>query len=340
MEPIPVLDSVSISQEELYQARLIVARQKFWTKDVEKLLRRWRGQTNLRRAELQLAEQNYNRKYYLLGVPATILSTIVSSGILTTFKNCNVCSDGCIPASSGSCNSDEWIRLAMGLIGIFSIIFTCVSLFMNYGNQSSNSKNAADSYEEITRDIDAILQKPISTRGDAITTLDSIRTRFDDISKKSPSSSSNIKLEYQTLKEKSMRRFSSPLPDQVNIPTGKIPDASKLAKILIDTMETENKEQIKIKKEIADKNDYDTDEENRDVVISFDIDSFRPTDRPEKRLEMQKSLEKALEFELKRMYPLEEPNGGSPPLSEKSPKKTKRKKRNINAGPPKDKEEV
>lgn len=298
-----------LTPEEIYQARLIVARQKFWTPDIEKLLRRWRRQVNLLHAEHKLAEYKYNRRYYLLGVPATIASTVVASGILSTFKNCNECVTGCTPASTDSCANDEWIRLAMGLIGVISIVLTCLSVFLNYGQASSDNKGTADDYGTLTRELDAVLESPVSTRGDPISFLQGIRTRFDDISKQSPLST-NISLEYKTIKEekRKMSNVGPPSPEQVYIngKRRKIPDASSLAKILVDKIEADGQAKASVRRKVIEENDYDSDEENeREVAITFDFDELRPEDllENEKKNTIQASLARALEFELTRMYP-------------------------------------
>lgn len=319
-----------LTPDEIHQARLIVARQKFWTKDIEKLLRRWRRQINDLQGEHKLAEKKYNKRYYIIGVPATVLAAIVASGILSTFKNCNECSAGCIPAASGSCANDEWIRLVMGIIGLISILFTCVSVFMNYGQASSDNKNSASDFGSLAREIDAVLDSPVSARGDPISFLHGIRARFDDMLKNSPIVSSKISLEYRTIEErKKSVAPGPPRPDQVHLGAkkGKIPDASSLARILIDNIEAEEQERVSIRKKVEKENDHDTDEE-KEVAITFDLDELKPEDLLEnnRRNIVQSSLARALEFELNRMYTdVEEPVKDK--LESTSPKIDVRKKK-------------
>lgn len=341
-----------LTPEEVYQARLIVARQKFWTQDIEKLLRKWRRQiTNLQMHHKTL-EATYNRRYYLLGVPASILSTVVASGVLTTFKNCNTCTIGCVPeeANSGSCGNDEWVRLSMGILGIFAIIFTCLSVFLNYGQASRDNKATADDFSSLARKIDTIMDTPVSAREDPITFLNGIRTEFDDISKNSPvGGMPKISLEYRTVGE---IKTGPPRPDQVNFAKKKkIPDASSLAKILMDNLENEEKERTLVQEKVHKENDHDTDEE-KDVAIAFDLDELRPEDllKNDRRAVVQQSLTRALEFELSRMYNDPEPSNdnqntispltGAQPNATSPRKKKKVKKSSPPADPPKEKEEV
>lgn len=298
-----------LSPEEIYQAKLTVACQKFWTPDIEKLLRRWRRQINLLHREHKLLEYKYNKRYYIIGVPASIASTVVASGILTTFKNCNECTAGCIPAATSPCANDEWVRFAMGIIGIIAIILTCLSVFLNYGKASSDEKGTADDLGILARELDAMLETPISARGDPISFLQGIRTKFDDITKKSPISST-ISLEYRTIKEEKKKMSVAggpPSPDQVYIggKRRKIPDASSLAKILVDKIEAEGKAKASVRRKVNEENDYDTDEEGKEVAITFDFEELRPEDllENERKNTVQASLARALEFELTRMYP-------------------------------------
>lgn len=288
------------SPEVISQARIIVARTRFWTSDIEKLLRRWRKQINSRHFEHKEAERKYTKLYYLIGVPTTILSTVVASGVLTTFKNCNICVAECSPDATSVCAGDEYIRLVMGLLGIVSLALTAIMIFLNYGAASVDNKNASDDYGQLVREIDAIVEAPIIARGDPIISLHQIRTRFDDIVKKSPGLNSQISLEYKTVKTERSAVTS-------NARKTKMPDASSLAKILVDKIEEENvNEAVKLQK-IEENNNYDTDEE-KEVAIGMDLEKLRPGDTVEdtKRTAIEESLTRALEFELSRFYVPEE----------------------------------
>lgn len=322
-----------ISPEILTQARNIVARTKLWTSDIEKLLRRWRKQINGLHSKHKEASSKYSRLYYLIGVPTTILSTIVSSGVLTTFQNCNVCTTDCSVNASSSCAGDEYIRLAMGILGVLSVILTAIMIFLNYGASSADHKTASDEYGQLVREIDAIVEAPIIARGDAIISLHQIRTKFDDIVKKSPSLQSEISLEYKTVK-------NDKITGGTHTKT-KMPDASSLAKILVDTIEEENENDVMTRQKIEEENDHDTDED-KEVAIGIDLESMRPGDT--KRTAMENSLARALEFELSRFYP----PGVSSRVSH-GPHRSKRKKVKssevIQIGPtdddnPKDKDEL
>jgi hypothetical protein len=354
-----------MSPEEIYQARLIVAQGKFWTPEIEKLFRRWKRQINIRREGHQHQERTYNKRYYYLGVPANIFGTIVASGVLSTFKNCDVCASpttstilttivttATISTTSptASCSNDEIIRLVMGIIAVFSLCLTILMVFMDYGGGRQANKDSGDNCDGLSRKIEGMLNTPISRRGDPIEFLHEIRNEFDDIRKNSPAlpSKYNSTLEYRTIERKksktpSMTKLSptvspstppkmSPKASQKMSPkaspkaslkaksksTGSLPSskslrASKIAKKVLKQV-AENEKETTLQLEKA--NDYDTDEEDKEVTLAFDIESLRPDDilNDIRRKSVQHSLTKALEFELSRMYTDET---RSPPIRRK-----------------------
>lgn len=325
-----------MSPEEIYQARLIVAQGKFWTPEIEKLFRRWKRQINLRREGHQHQERTYNKRYYYLGVPANIFGTIVASGVLSTFKNCDVCTS---PTTStilttivtttalsttspaASCANDEIIRLVMGIIAVFSLCLTILMVFMDYGGGRQANKDSGDNCDGLSRKIEGMLNTPISRRGDPIEFLHEIRNEFDDIRKNSPAlpSKYNSTLEYRTIERKksktpSMTKLSPSTPQKVSqkvslkakskstgsLPSSKSLRASKIAKKVLKQVAENEKTNLQLEKA----NDYDTDEEDKEVTLAFDIESLRPDDilNDIRRKSVQHSLTKALEFELSRMY--------------------------------------
>ena len=315
-----------MTREEIYQARLIVAQTQFWTPALEKLLRRWKRQINLRREGHKLAERSYSKKYYFLGVPATVCSTVVASGILSTFKNCDECGS-LLTTTSGSattipigvptisCASDEWIRLVMGILAVFSLILSALMVFMDYGGAREANKQATDSCDELSRDIEGVLNTPISRRGDPVEKLHYFRNRFDDIKKASPSipAKYEVSLEYHAVvggggmerkkSSKSLKAKAKSEPIEMATTAPERLSPKKIAKIAHNAAKNVLDEQRRETKFIEQANDYDTDEENREVAIPFDIEEFRPDDILERqRKDGLKSLSKALEFELTRMY--------------------------------------
>jgi hypothetical protein len=293
-----------MTDEEIYQARLIVARVKFWTADIEKLLRRWLVQINKRRQGHAEAQRACNKKYYIFGLPTAILSTVVASGILVTFKNCDSCS-----GTASSCSSDEWIRLLMGILSIISLVATAIMLYMDFGGARQEHKDATDGYDELSRNISGLLTTPTSSRGDAIEKINEIRRTFDDIKKSSPSLSKEYdsSLTYRNISEKKKKKNTN-LPALVNT-TDEPPKksarekAEDIASMVVQNIEKVEKEKIEKEKILKHENDYSTDDEGKEVAVGVDIDSLRPGDilQHDKKTIIQDSLAKALEFELERL---------------------------------------
>ncbi len=317
-----------MTREEIYQARLIVAQTRFWTPALEKLLRRWKRQINLRREGHKLAERSYSKKYYFLGVPATVCSTVVASGILSTFKNCDEVGS-LLTTTSGSvtttpigvpvisCASNEWIRLVMGILAIISLILSALMIFMDYGGAREANKQATDSCDELSRDIEGVLNTPISRRGDPVEKLHYFRNKFDDIKKSSPSipAKYEVSLEYHAVavggvaaeRKKSSKSLKAkevePVEMKIIGSSAERISPKKIAKIAHNAAKNVLEEQQRETKFIEQANAYDTDEEDKEVALPYDIEEFRPDDILERQRKAElKSLSKALEFELTRMY--------------------------------------
>jgi hypothetical protein len=299
----------NFTTEELAQARIIAARSKFWTPDVEKLLRKWKRQIIERQFIHKKGERLDHVMYYIFGIPTSILLGIVSAGVIATFQNCDTCDQG------DKCSSDEWIRLVIGFIGIISTVLSAITTFLDFGGKREKHKTAIDDYDNIIRKIDSILQTSIVARGDPIVIISEIRNMYDEIGKNSPIMPSSYykNLEYKYIGDTEIplsdlsdrKRLKPPSPEDVEKLgiTAKTLSSSKLADILLKNIEKQEKTFAKRKKRIDKANDYDTDDE-KEVTIGIDLDQTRAEDLLEdkKRKMIHDSLAKALEFELQRLY--------------------------------------
>ena len=178
------------------EEKLALVRSKLWTPELDKLLRRWKRQIDLRRkGHIKLSRQ-YDKKHYILGVPATVLSTITTTGTLTTFQDCSSPPNSNSTSNSSFwCTSAEWIRLAMGIIGIIAVILTGIVTFMNFQKAAQDHKKAADGYESLVGTIDSILTIPRVLRGDPVDQLKLVRDHYDSIIKEAPTLNEKYKTE-------------------------------------------------------------------------------------------------------------------------------------------------
>lgn len=212
-------DSEQSSEAELYQARLLLSRTKLWTPNLQKLLRTWNDQISKRRDGHKYGEQKYNRIYYGLGIPISILNAIITTAILTT--NFSGITAGNITASSSLASSlgttfadfsnttvpsssmatNNWIvQLIGGIIGIAVTVLTALMTYLDAGGTRQKHKNASDTYQALSHQIDAILQMPATLRGDPVIIVQDIRNKFDGAAKDSPSIPSEFEtsLKYKT----------------------------------------------------------------------------------------------------------------------------------------------
>lgn len=150
-------------------------RNNLWSSDLEKLLRKWRNQIQKRKIEHMKLSEAFKRKHYLYGLPASVLGAMATTGAFATFRNCD--------PNEPSCETEQWIRLFVGMITLSQSALSAFNLFMNYQSKTEKHLTAAENYETLFRAIDAILQTPATARGDPIGTLKEIQNQYDDISK-------------------------------------------------------------------------------------------------------------------------------------------------------------
>jgi hypothetical protein len=242
----------------------------------------------------------------MFGLPAVILSTLITAGAFATFQECGDCDD----QQSTQCKAEIWIRLTIGILGIISIGLSSAVTFINYREIAEDHKTAADMFGERFRQIDSLLLIPGPFRGDPITVLQNIRSQYDNDVRNAPvlPKKYDFELTYNVIHPK------PPPPGQVNIdPQRKRHDTDVLRKILTDEEEECSDASVTIPMDEAldERNQYDTDGEE-DVCIAFDLDAVPDytqtttalavaTLAAKKRKEEQESLQNALAFELRRL---------------------------------------
>jgi hypothetical protein len=306
------------------QDQLILARSKLWTPELDKLLRKWKMQIGKReRGHLNLS-RTFTRRHYILGGPAIVLSTIVSVGIFSTFRNCSECDT----SQNSNCDADQWIRLASGIIGLFSMGLTAFLTFMNYADIAADHKSAADDFGSMFRNLDTMLIVPPPVRGDPQFTLQTIRNQYDDLVRRSPTlpSKYDVGLAFEFIEKSKLPKPPSPehIKSNINLHTTK-----DLEKLISENSVSENsvseKHNIdKLEEFIAKENDYNTDDEDQEVKLPFDLDysqnynaaaaAFAAAEMVSRREQItQNSLQAALAFEIQRLEQNEYPNLNKPP---------------------------
>ncbi len=300
--------------DQAAQDNYVLARSRLWTPDLDKLLRKWKKQVGRKERGHRDLARKYTRRHYMFGLPAVILSTLITAGAFATFQECGTCDD----QQSKQCKAEVWIRLAVGVLGIISIGLTSSVTFLNYQQIAENHKSAADMFGERFREIDSMLQIPGPLRGDPISTLQSIRSQYDNDVRNAPVLPKKYELEltYDVMAP------IPPSPGQVKIlltnggHEQRKTDTATLKKLLSDEergKEEDSDESVTITMDEALKarNEHDTDDE-KDVCIAFDLDCVPNYSQAttalavaalaaKKREEEQLSLQRAFAFEMQRM---------------------------------------
>ena len=298
------------------QEQFVIARSKLWTSELDKLLRRWKRQVEVRRRGHYNIARKWNRFHYILGVPVTVVSTLTSTGTLATFRNCTDCDD----LNSTRCQADQWIRLVIGITGLVGVILVSVMTFINYQEAANDHKGAADNYESLYGTIESLLIVHPSVRGDPVSTLQNIRSQYNDTVRKSPNlpSEYQVGLSFRSFDDQpQLRRNVQTLnPDDVGFVCREDDQARRGANILRSVIEMEGsstgastpdcypvdhhaKERIVennnssgeeeclittdsecLEAALRAENDFDSEDEDREVCICFDIDRAAALNTP------------------------------------------------------------
>lgn len=289
------------------QQRYLLARSKLWTPELDKLLRKWRKQLGKKeQAHRDVAQQNAD-KHYRFGVPAVILGALTSSSIFATFQNCNNDDQG-----ATVCAIIMWIRFTFGIIGLVSMAFSAALTFLNYQQTAEDHKSAADLFGERYREIDSLLQIPGALRGDPISTLQNIRSQYDNDVRNAPGLPKKYEIELTYEVVGNTHRVVPPPADVViqmdNM--GQSVDDDLLSKLLngssTSKSHTENLEEA-----IERANGHDTDDDV-EVCLAYDLDAVPNYNEKTTALAVaalqsrqteqeQQSLQRRLMFELQRM---------------------------------------
>jgi len=289
---------------EATQEQLIIARNKLWTSELDKLLRKWRLMIGIREKGHNHQTRKFSRRHYIFGGPSIILSSISSVGIFATFRNCDDCDDQGSPV----CEADQWIRLVAGIVIMISTALTAFLTFMNYSDIASDHKAAADDFGALYRKIENLQTVPRELRGDPLAVLQDMRNTFDDLVRRSPMLPEryDVSLNYEVVEN---IKLPKPPPKPVNT------NVADLKKLIKDDEEHSSSSALtleEIEDRLAQQNQYDTEDENQEVKIMLDLEDYASCNATaaaiaaaqlaaRKEKEKQDSLQAALIFEMGRL---------------------------------------
>lgn len=291
--------ALNIDEETLLQAQLIKARGKLWTPALEKLLRQWRRQISTRQTGHLATGRTFARRNYIVGLPSVLLSAVAASGMFSSFQNCNQAINLSIFSNTSevirevvtsNCTTAVVVRVIAGVFALMTLVFSGLSMFLNYGAKAEQHKNSADAYEALNRIIDEILQSPVTIRNDPVVEIQTIRRQYDDVAKGSPSLDEKYRVDLsytyagsEEAKSQLLKPFLPPTPADVEKHEARLSqhvDTNVLKEVIIDNGQ-----------------------DNESVIIPFDLDAVAPEELTNirSRQQLYPNIEKALQFELQRL---------------------------------------
>lgn len=145
-----------------------------------------------------------------LGIPSAILGGVISAAVFGTFKNCD-CTEVCY--------TDEVVRIISGIIALLSAILASVISFVDAGGTREKHKSSADTYDQLSHQIETLLRTDKLLRGDPNNVIQEIRTNFDNATKESPTIPNIYETQLTTYTTPSVKRKEKSEEEIIEIPT-------------------------------------------------------------------------------------------------------------------------
>ena len=137
----------------------------------DELIEQWLYSAQVSMSVHYEAARMFERRHYWLGVPALILSTAVGTTVFATLKK----------------DLELSAQLATGLASLSAGILTALQTFMGFSNRAEKHKAAGAEYASLVRLIHEQLAFPSGKPDELKKFISNLRTRFDTLSKESPS---------------------------------------------------------------------------------------------------------------------------------------------------------
>lgn len=288
-----------ISDEVLAQAQLMMAREKFWTPSMEKLLRSWIKNLSLRQKGHKSREKRYYVYFYIFSIPNMLISAGLTSSIFATYSSTS-------PA----------FQIFLGILSMISTFIVSFLTLMKFSENAALHRSSADQYQELANHIILLTKLPKLQRGDPVVIIKEIMDRFNDIEKNSLDISSKYRKdpEYEvvgksgssTSSNKKKKIIKAPKASDIFDANDDADGTDKLTEILLSNLEEGVLEKEQLQKDVDDKNDYDTDEEDtKAVTLEIDPESLIPGETAPKSdyySMMKDALKKTLNIDMNRYY--------------------------------------
>ncbi len=148
-----------------------------------KLLNQWlNGLAILHKCHFTAAT-SFERKNILLGIPVIVISAIVGSAAFASIET----------------EANMITKIVVGVLSISAAIAASLQTFLKYSERAEKHKIAATSYGVLRRELEQSLAMAES-RPITVEFMDSIRSRWDDLDKETPTLSEEIYNSVQKLR--------------------------------------------------------------------------------------------------------------------------------------------
>jgi hypothetical protein len=139
-----------------------------WTSEVEHLLEDWRNRVYAAQAAHYASADRFRLLNYLVGVPATIFSSVVGTALFTGLEK-------------GSPKT-----LVIGSVSIAAAVLAALQTFLRFAERASQHATAGDWYSAVRRDIEQLLHLGATDRGLPKECLDEVRKEMNRVGQNSP----------------------------------------------------------------------------------------------------------------------------------------------------------
>jgi hypothetical protein len=151
-----------------------------WNDALERLYESWHRRVAAAEHGHRLMADRLRRRYFLLGIPVVIFTTLVGTSAFASMSNA---SDNSI--TTRNADSDV-VLLLVGGISVLAAVLSSLQTFLRYATRAEGHRIAALRYETLRREMAETLALPRDARGQADRALDNVRNRMDRYAKESP----------------------------------------------------------------------------------------------------------------------------------------------------------
>jgi hypothetical protein len=154
----------------------VIEQQKYRNPETpSELLVRWLKRLRESQFAHNEAAKKFDRCRYFIGIPASILSTIVGTSVF---------------ASLGK-TVDPYMQIVVGLISVLAAVLSALQTLLRYSERAEMHRSSAVRYGCIRRRVEEVLATKNNDH-ELNTDIDPIRKEIDDLAKDSPNFSDKI----------------------------------------------------------------------------------------------------------------------------------------------------